>query len=421
MRKLLLILWSVAAWSATTTVSQSIVGPDGLPASGTINIRITAPCASGADYVGAKTISRAFSGTLVVKLVPNDTCSPSGTSYTAGWTFSDGRTLSQVWVVPTSVSPVTVDSVVTATAPVPSVAVALTALARSGATLNQPMCWNGTAWAPGDCGGGGSGGGTAPACTAFTGTSFTIPASTHGYQTANLLVTVYDTTTSPRSVIAPQTVTVDSTTFTVAGTFSGSTTGCVVINGGSGPQGPTGPTGSTGTQGAQGPQGPTGPTGSQGPQGPAGAGSGDVLGPATNQAGYVPIWNGPNSKILAGGFDPALARTRVCEIHIWGSGTAQALQATDDEPVSCLNPFSATETVTSVKCWANSGTGTTITPIVTGGSGLLTGALTCGNGSLATGTLSGTPTLPSGGTLDVNVTAADVATTNIRVFVTLTR
>lgn len=50
--------------------------------------------------------------------------------------------------------------------------------------------------------------------------------------------------------------------------------------------------GAAGAAGAQGIQGPTGPAG------PAGAGSGDVLGPATNTDATVPLWNGANTKTL---------------------------------------------------------------------------------------------------------------------------
>jgi hypothetical protein len=73
------------AWlsAATTTVAQSILAPDGTPASGTALIRISAPCRSGTSYVGDKTISVRFTaGAFSVQLVPNDTCVPSGTSYT---------------------------------------------------------------------------------------------------------------------------------------------------------------------------------------------------------------------------------------------------------------------------------------------------------------------------------------------------
>lgn len=461
MRKLIILAtWGgLLANAAPTVVKATLVGPGGDRLTGTCTFSPTAPfrTADGKMVLGAVEVPFT-AGALQVALQPTDTGTPSTTYRTTctappqNITGADGKAhkSSASWgpwtiTVPTSATPVPLDGLV----PVPGGGAQVYAITvDSNGNLHVPgnvfangqqlgsldsnivrksdadnveigstcpvdapagsLCFLGNLYQAGVLfsGGGGSGEGTAPACTAFSGTSFSIPSSTHGYQTPNLLATVYDTTTTPRSVIAPQTVTVDAATFTVAGTFATTVTGCVVINGGSGPQGPEGKAGKDGADGAP---------------GAPGAGTGDVLGPATNTNGYVPVWNGSNSKSLAGGFDPALARTRVCEIHIWGSGAAQALQATDDEPVSCFNGFSATETITSVKCWANAGTGTTITPLVTGGSGLLTGALSCGNNSIATGTLNGTPTLAGGGTLDINVTAADVATTNIRVFVTLTR
>jgi hypothetical protein len=116
------------------------------------------------------------------------------------------------------------------------------------------------------------------------------------------------------------------------------------------------------------------------------------------------------------------ARTRMCELHIWGTGASSVLQDTDDEAVSCFNGFGVTETITAVRCYANAGS-PTVTPIVTGGAAdsILTGALTCGTGSFASGTLNGTPTLSSTGTIDANVTAAGGVATNIRLVLTLTR
>jgi hypothetical protein len=110
---------------------------------------------------------------------------------------------------------------------------------------------------------------------------------------------------------------------------------------------------------------------------------------------------------------------RTCEVHVWGSGTGSALQLVDGEVASCRNEFGVTWTITSVKCWANAGTTTAVRPQVTGGanSTILFSALTCGNGSWTAGTLNGTPTLLPNGTVDINVTAADTSTTNIRVVV----
>jgi hypothetical protein len=113
-------------------------------------------------------------------------------------------------------------------------------------------------------------------------------------------------------------------------------------------------------------------------------------------------------------------KTRVCEIHIWGSGTSQVLQDADDEPASCYNGFGVTETITGVKCWANAGS-PTVTPVITGGGTILTGALTCGTGTISAGTLSGSPTLTSTSTIDANVTSAGGTATNIRIYITLTR
>jgi hypothetical protein len=115
-------------------------------------------------------------------------------------------------------------------------------------------------------------------------------------------------------------------------------------------------------------------------------------------------------------------KTRMCEIHIWGSGASSVLQDADDEAASCFNGFGVTETITAVRCWANAGT-PTVTPIVTGGgaTSILTGALTCGTASFASGTLNGTPTLSSLGSIDANVTTAGGTATNIRLVFTLTR
>ena len=127
------------------------------------------------------------------------------------------------------------------------------------------------------------------------------------------------------------------------------------------------------------------------------------------------ITNSGNATTLATPY-----RTRTCEIHIWGSGTSQALQATDDEPASCRNKLGVTITITAVECWANAGTTTTLDVVVTGGSTILTSAVTCGNGSFAAASLSGTPTLTNNGTLDVNIGVADASTTNVRAVITYT-
>jgi hypothetical protein len=114
---LLLLVLAGPAYCATTTVTQTIKNPDDTPASGTALIRISKPCKSGANYVGDQTIRVRFTaGAFSVALVPNDTCSPIGTTYTVSWVLAGGTPRYQTWRVPTSGAAVTVDSVVVPTA-----------------------------------------------------------------------------------------------------------------------------------------------------------------------------------------------------------------------------------------------------------------------------------------------------------------
>jgi hypothetical protein len=139
----------------------------------------------------------------------------------------------------------------------------------------------------------------------------------------------------------------------------------------------------------------------------------------TGTAGQISITNGDGVSANPQIALDSAAKVRSCEIHIWGSGTGQVLQDTDDELASCRNKYGATLTVTSVECWANAGS-PTVLPAVTGGANLLTGNLTCGTAAWASGTLSGSPTLAGNGTLDINVVAAGGTATNIRVVIGMT-
>lgn len=118
-----LLVGSAPAWAALTTVTQTVKGPDGTPASGTVFIRITAACRSGTDYIGDKTVITQFTnGAFAVRLVPNDRCVPAGTSYSVSWQLIGGKTWNENWVVPSSTGPVAVDAVRMAVAPLPAVA-----------------------------------------------------------------------------------------------------------------------------------------------------------------------------------------------------------------------------------------------------------------------------------------------------------
>ena len=177
MKLLTLAILASTAWCATTTVTQTVVGPDGNPASGQALIRISAACKSGSTYVGQRTISIKFTATtpagqvnnFSVPLVPNDTCVVSGqtpaawsqdtpysvgasvtygnqswlaialstgvtpgtdstkwaltsTTYSVSWTLTGGPSWTETWIVPTSGTPVSVDSVKVAQANLPTIA-----------------------------------------------------------------------------------------------------------------------------------------------------------------------------------------------------------------------------------------------------------------------------------------------------------
>jgi hypothetical protein len=171
MRLLIPFLLAYAALASTTTVQQTIIGPDSQPTSGKAFIRISAACQSGSNYVGEKTIVVPFTGgAFSVALVPNDTCAgqvaAGSTSYTVAWLLNGGMNYTETWYVPTSATPVSVASVIVNASVTPVGQINPSQLSQAGATLMQPLCWLGTVWGPGACGGGGSGGGaTIPSVT----------------------------------------------------------------------------------------------------------------------------------------------------------------------------------------------------------------------------------------------------------------
>jgi hypothetical protein len=79
------LLSVAAAFSQTTTVTQSVLDATGNPANGTVLIRLSAACESGSTYVSVRTIRVSFTGgNFSIALVPNDTCVPAGTQLPGG-------------------------------------------------------------------------------------------------------------------------------------------------------------------------------------------------------------------------------------------------------------------------------------------------------------------------------------------------
>ncbi|MGD0869099.1 MAG: hypothetical protein ABSB88_06080 [Bryobacteraceae bacterium] len=212
MKRLLAILYATSMWAATTTVSQSVVGPNNQPASGQALIRLSAACKSSGSYVGQQTIAVKFTATpptgqtnnFNVALIPNDTCIVSGptpagwsgtvaywvgnsvtygtqtwlaiaastgvapgsdprkwalvsTSYTVSWTLTGGPSWTETWIVPTSGTAVSVDSVKVAQANLPTIAGVILMTGGSGSLTytttpgdGQYIRWNASmnAWQP---------------------------------------------------------------------------------------------------------------------------------------------------------------------------------------------------------------------------------------------------------------------------------
>jgi hypothetical protein len=106
-------------------------------------------------------------------------------------------------------------------------------VSASAPVSGQVLTWNAAAsqWTPGNAAGGGGGAYSA----SFTSqTSVTIAGTAHQLNTANLLVTCYDTE-SPQVEVEPNNITVNASTFDVTVTFTTAQSGrCVVASGGSG-------------------------------------------------------------------------------------------------------------------------------------------------------------------------------------------
>jgi hypothetical protein len=120
----------LAGHAGTTTVSQTIYGPDGNVVNGRALIRISAACIAGSTYVGTRTIVANFSGGVFSQaLEPNDACVTAAgtvdTTYTVNWMTcapvsratsmtpcpNGGLEWTETWVVPTSSMALTVGQV----------------------------------------------------------------------------------------------------------------------------------------------------------------------------------------------------------------------------------------------------------------------------------------------------------------------
>lgn len=167
--------WAVAvaalglvAQAAVVTIvpTPPIARPDGSLANGTVNIQSQAFINAAGTFIPAVSILNrsVVNGIFVpaVSLESNIGATPSGTSYRVTYTLTGSPVQQYQWYIPAGVSTILLSAV---QFPIPGLVgttaiVSPTQLTQAGATTNQAMCWLGSYWGPGSCGGGGGGSGT---------------------------------------------------------------------------------------------------------------------------------------------------------------------------------------------------------------------------------------------------------------------
>lgn len=156
MRTLLLLAMAAGLASAQTTITGTINNIDGTAATGTVHITLNQSCTTaGGLKIGAGNpkIVSVVGGVFSTTLYPNDTCIPSGTSYTVRYLVprppNGGR--AKYWVVPTSGSPVNISSVEFDAPPIPGTYMPISQL--TGCTNGQTITHNGTSFVCGTASG----------------------------------------------------------------------------------------------------------------------------------------------------------------------------------------------------------------------------------------------------------------------------
>lgn len=162
MRKLILsfLLLTTLSWAsgpATTTITDTIVTPDGSPASGTITVVNPQTFTSADGYPvpkGTVATSTITNGIVTVALVPNAGASPGGTSYQVTFRLAYSY-FTETWVVPSSATPVSLASVRALSPPTPGIAVSFNQLAPPANCTNLFPEWTGSGWTCSSSSGGG--------------------------------------------------------------------------------------------------------------------------------------------------------------------------------------------------------------------------------------------------------------------------
>jgi hypothetical protein len=151
---LLLLLFSSTALRAATQIQDTAyTGISGTLFNGKLTISapdMTTP--DGRTVVRWQQEFTITNGVISMSLEPNDTATPSGTSYAVRSTPRSGTAWSERWIVPTSAVALKVHQVRVATVPTPSMTIQPSQLLSAGAAPGQCLSWSGSSWIPGPCG-----------------------------------------------------------------------------------------------------------------------------------------------------------------------------------------------------------------------------------------------------------------------------
>lgn len=135
-----------SAWCAATTVSDTIYNEIGGLANGTIYVTPNQQFkeVGGRQIYPVAIPAQVVNGILSIALYPNDTSLPTGTYYTASYSITNMAQISEIWIIPTSATPVNLDTIRAVNSPTTSFQVSLTQLLTTGCTNGQVLAFNGT-------------------------------------------------------------------------------------------------------------------------------------------------------------------------------------------------------------------------------------------------------------------------------------
>lgn len=157
------LLGGMVSAQSLTTVSDTIVLPNGQTPNGTITLTWQAFLNGSRQQVfaGTNLVVPVVNGAFSVQLTPTDQATPPGVCYSVATNLSGMPSSTTSWYVPTSSAPVGLNTVQSLSRCAPQVAanISLAQITNSGAITGQCIVWGarGNYWSPGSCGSGGGG------------------------------------------------------------------------------------------------------------------------------------------------------------------------------------------------------------------------------------------------------------------------